>query len=316
MLDAETAERPRAAPSTPQVLTEPQFATSVRLCILGNSGSGKSWLGNEVKKILEMSPCSSTESRETVSVVSSAAIDETPSVCEMMHLDLLHFSSLGSHERRSPADKAAMLDAFYAGNRLHSTDTRTGADTDASSDAASPSWIMEGVFGEYVQDAISKGKATAVLLLDTPFETCKAQVAQRGGNHGTIDTEESREKLFKYAAGYYTRDDARSEKGHLQILQDAKARGLQTAILRSRDEVGRFLHAAKTRALDLLQNHPPPLSSLEFAEDAEDNRGQEGEDKDEERDRKRVRGAGRMGGGPCTWAGPEGVAFAIRAHGD
>ncbi len=175
---------------------------------------------------------------------------------------------------------------------------------------------MEGVFGEYVQDAILKGKATAVLLLDTPFETCKAQVTLRGGNHGTIDTEDSREKLFKYAAGYYTRDDARSEKGHQQILQDAKARGLQTAILRSREEVARFLQVAKTRVTDLLQcpHTPPPTTTpttttshlgLEF-----DGKGEQGGEMEGERDGKGVRV--RVRG---SRLGPEGIAFAMRAHG-
>jgi hypothetical protein len=187
-----------------------------------------------------------------------------------------------------------MLEAFYAGNGTNSTE---------------PSWVMEGVFGEYVQDAISKGKATAVLLLDTPFETCKVQVTQRGGNHGTTDTEESREKLFKYAAGYYSRDDARSEKGHRQILEDAKARGLQTAVLSTREEVGHFLHVAKTRIVDL-GLHPPPSLRPILTEDGE--RGGEGEGEVDGRASKK--GAGKeVLGGVHRQLAAEGITFAMRA---
>jgi len=165
-----------------------------RIGILGNSGSGKSWLANKISN--ESSP--------------------------VLHLDLVHFADLQTKARRDDAGRTDMLEKFCA---------------------SSESWVMEGVFGEYIQR--NHLLATAVIWLDIPWEICRERILARGGNHGAVDTPESQIKLLKFAKGYFTRTDARSEVGHRIIVEEASQAGRMVLRLKSEKEVGVFLTSCK-----------------------------------------------------------------------
>ena len=173
------------------------------ICILGNSGSGKSYLAKAL-----------------------ASSFSPPLSC--IHLDHVYFDTSaprasGRLLRRPEPEKQALCAAALA--------------------AAPPTgWVSEGVFGELVQHFLSAAPAPPTLLwLAMPWPLCESRLRTRRDNLGACgpDTAESTEQLAAWAAAYYTRTDPRSAAGHEEML---KAHAGAVA-LRSEAEVEVFLAA-------------------------------------------------------------------------
>lgn len=100
--------------------------------------------------------------------------------------------------------------------------------------AAKPAWIIEGVYGWLVQEAVPQ--ATALLWLDVPVDECVVNLRQRGLRRG--GNEASFEALIAWAAEYPHRRTSSSLAGHGRIFADFPRRKLR---LISRTDMGRCL---------------------------------------------------------------------------
>jgi hypothetical protein len=112
--------------------------------------------------------------------------------------------------------------------------------------AATPQWVIEGVFGWLAEVALPR--ATALIWLDLPWADCKRGLEARGPAYSPSPQEY--EALVQWAAQYGTRQTASSEAGHRKIF-DAFS-GVKVA-LRSRADVEAFT-ARLTAGLDTMRD--------------------------------------------------------------
>lgn len=162
-----------------------------RIVIIGNSGSGKSWLAERLANQLR-----------------SPTID----------LDEIHWIPGGYQARRNQAEARAAVQTHAAKDR----------------------WIIEGVYGWLVAEALPK--ATALLLLDMPDEQCVANVQARGIRRG--GDEASHIELIAWICEYRTRQNSNSWIGHAGLF-DSFAGPKQR--LRSRSELDALIDATFDR---------------------------------------------------------------------
>jgi adenylate kinase family enzyme len=99
--------------------------------------------------------------------------------------------------------------------------------------AATPHWVIEGVFGWLVDVAMPR--ATTLIWLDLPWAECKAGIEARGPQYSPSQAEY--EALLEWAAAYWSRDTSSSEAGHARIF---KAFAGNKVALRSRTAVAAF----------------------------------------------------------------------------
>jgi adenylate kinase family enzyme len=127
-------------------------------------------------------------------------------------LDLLHWEGDGYSAKREEAVSRAMV---------HEA-------------AATPGWVIEGVYGWLAEVALPR--ATALVWLDMPWALCRESLLARGQHRG--GTEADFEKLMAWAEAYWTRQTPSSFAGHLQLFEGfpgAKRR------LRDRQQMRLFL---------------------------------------------------------------------------
>jgi adenylate kinase family enzyme len=80
--------------------------------------------------------------------------------------------------------------------------------------AASPQWVIEGVFGWLAEVALPR--ATALIWLNLPWPDCKAGLEARGPDHSPSPQEY--EALLQWAEHYSIRRTSSSEAGHRKIF--------------------------------------------------------------------------------------------------
>jgi adenylate kinase family enzyme len=100
--------------------------------------------------------------------------------------------------------------------------------------AATPQWVIEGVFGWLVDVAIAR--ATALIWLDLPWTDCLAGLQARGS--ATSPSPAEYEALLVWAAQYSHRNTSSSEAGHRRIYEAFTG---AKVTLRRRDEVADLL---------------------------------------------------------------------------
>jgi len=195
------------------------MAFPLRVIVLGNSGSGKSYLADALETLM-------------------ASVGR-PITC--VHLDHVHFDTTQPRlpgvklVRRSEAEKHALLDAAMQ---------------------ASPhGWVVEGIFGELAArcldtPSVSNPSEVVVVWLSLDWDVCLQRLAHRPNNLGTTaaGTPESIAKLHQWAADYYTRSDQRSATGHAALVA---AHTGPAVTLRSAESVDRWLAACEAAAGDV-----------------------------------------------------------------
>lgn len=156
----------------------------LRTVIMGNGGSGKSWLAERLAVRLG---------------------------CPVIDLDQIHWEPGGyNHARDKDVAKAAVRDA-----------------------ASAETWIIEGVYGWLVGEALPSATALIWLVLDDA--ECIANVKHRGPRGST---EVAFEGLLTWVADYRVRQNANSFWGHQRIFASFDGTRLT---LQSRAEIGAFL---------------------------------------------------------------------------
>jgi adenylate kinase family enzyme len=115
----------------------------------------------------------------------------------VIDLDLLHWEDEGRGPKRDEA--AAMALAQEA--------------------AAAPRWIMEGVYGWLA--AVIVTRATALLWLDLPWDTCRAGLVARGPRRGA--TPQDQAELLAWAEAYWTRTTPSSFAGHARLFASSSS---------------------------------------------------------------------------------------------
>lgn len=143
----------------------------MKTVIIGNSGSGKTWLANRLAE----------------------GTDAT-----VIHLDEFFWQPGSFDRKRTPMEVEQLI----------------------TTSKRSPSWIVEGVFGElaarYLDDA------ELLILLDLDWPTCKARLQARGSESkrhlGREQSEKGLRDLIDWASHYYDRSDGRSWSGHQALF--------------------------------------------------------------------------------------------------
>jgi adenylate kinase family enzyme len=123
-----------------------------RVLIMGNGGSGKTWLAQRIGEQLRHA---------------------------IVHLDDIHWEP----------------------GRYGIARDRTLRDEMVMAGAGGQTWVMEGVYGQLVNMALSR--ATALIWLDLPIEACIANVKQRGIQGGESETQFT--GLLQWVSEYRTR---------------------------------------------------------------------------------------------------------------
>jgi energy-coupling factor transporter ATP-binding protein EcfA2 len=80
--------------------------------------------------------------------------------------------------------------------------------------AATPQWVIEGVFGWLAEVALPR--ATALIWLNLPWADCKAGLEARGPQYSP--SPEEYEALLLWAENYGNRQTPSSETGHRKIF--------------------------------------------------------------------------------------------------
>jgi adenylate kinase family enzyme len=94
--------------------------------------------------------------------------------------------------------------------------------------AATPRWIIEGVYGWLAEAAIAR--ATALIWLDVPWNVCRERLLARGQRRGGTTADFS--ELLKWAESYWDRQTSTSFKGHQRLFE-----GFSAAKFRLRDRM-------------------------------------------------------------------------------
>jgi hypothetical protein len=100
--------------------------------------------------------------------------------------------------------------------------------------AATPQWIVEGVFGWLVEAILTR--ATALMWLDLPVDVCRQGLLARGKSARA--TEPDFANLLSWCEEYGARPTSSSYTGHMRIFESFDALKIR---LRSREEVSLFL---------------------------------------------------------------------------
>ena len=167
----------------------------MKVVIIGNSGSGKTWLANQ------LATCASAT---------------------VIHLDEL-FWEPGSLDRKRSKDEVLAL---------------------IETSKLTPSWIVEGVFGELAE--LYLPEADALVWLDLDWFTCKARLQRRETNMAIAQSEAGLARLLEWAAAYYRRSDKRSIEGHRDLFE--RFTGIRIH-LRSEDASTAFIADAQRSTL-------------------------------------------------------------------
>ena len=85
--------------------------------------------------------------------------------------------------------------------------------------AATPRWVVEGVFGWLAEVAIPR--ATALIWLDVPWDVCREGLLARGQRRG--GTAADFVELLKWAEAYWDRQTPTSFKGHRRLFETFSA---------------------------------------------------------------------------------------------
>ncbi len=99
--------------------------------------------------------------------------------------------------------------------------------------AATPRWIIEGVFGWLAEIALPR--ATAIIWLDLPWSVCREGLLARGQRGGS---EADFAELLAWSEAYWDRKTSSSFEGHSRLFESFPGIKLR---LRDRGEVGRLL---------------------------------------------------------------------------
>jgi adenylate kinase family enzyme len=81
--------------------------------------------------------------------------------------------------------------------------------------AATPRWVIEGVYGWLAEVAISR--ATGLIWLDVPWNVCRASLLARGQRRGGTAADFC--ELLKWAKAYWDRQTPTSFKGHQRLFE-------------------------------------------------------------------------------------------------
>ncbi len=136
-----------------------------RTVIVGNGGSGKSWLAERVADLIDVQ-----------------AID----------LDMIHWLPGGYNAKRDPEEARDAVRKLAAADR----------------------WVIEGVYGWLVQEALPR--ATALVHLDIPDEECVENAQARGLRRG--GDEASHAALIAWIREYRVRQNANSHVAHAKLF--------------------------------------------------------------------------------------------------
>jgi adenylate kinase family enzyme len=166
-----------------------------RTVILGNSGSGKSWLAEQLAQLLK-----------------SQAFD----------LDEIHWLPGSYQTRRDLSEARTAVRAVAAGDR----------------------WIIEGVYGSLVAEALPR--ATALVMLDVSDDECVSNIQTRGLRRG--GDVESHQKLIAWVQEYRTRESPSSLSGHGALFEAFHGPKIR---LRSREEIASQVRALHTSASEI-----------------------------------------------------------------
>jgi adenylate kinase family enzyme len=104
-------------------------------------------------------------------------------------------------------------------------------------------WIIEGVYGSWIESAIKK--ADLVIWLDIPFRVLSWRIFKRHFTRLNKKNPESFKDtlgLIKYARKYKIENHSSSYKSHKDLLERNK---IQFVILKSRKEIEKFLKEVK-----------------------------------------------------------------------
>lgn len=144
-----------------------QSSQNLRILIMGNGGSGKTWLAGELAMHLGRMPT---------------------------HLDHIHWEPGGRGIQRDKRHAIADVEAVVQ----------------------SDTWLIEGVYGRYIDIALAR--ATLVVWLDLPEEVCIANIRGRGPQLGEGDA--AFEELIAWVAGYRVRkNNWNSFEKHLAMFE-------------------------------------------------------------------------------------------------
>jgi adenylate kinase family enzyme len=139
----------------------------MKAVIIGNSGSGKTWLATSMAECLG---------------------------ADAIHLDNIFWRPQSFQERRSAAEVSSLL----------------------ASARSSPSWIVEGVFGELAKFFLPE--AEVLVWLDLAWDVCEKRLrdrsAQANAHMGRYQNQKEVEALLLWAGSYDHRNDMSSYAGH------------------------------------------------------------------------------------------------------
>ncbi|MDQ0136195.1 adenylate kinase family enzyme [Neorhizobium galegae] len=173
-----------------------RMTTFRRIVIMGNGGSGKTWLALRLSEPLGL---------------------------PLVHLDDVHWKP----------------------GRYGIARDRAVVHEDVRRMAAGEAWLIEGVYGLYVDIALPR--TTTLIWLDLSEEECVANIMRRGIQGG--ESQESFDGLVKWVSEYRARkNNWNSFEGHLKLYESFSG---QKARLTNRDEITayaeNFLRSRKSR---------------------------------------------------------------------
>jgi hypothetical protein len=100
--------------------------------------------------------------------------------------------------------------------------------------AATPHWVIEGVYGWLAEVAMPR--ATALIWLNLPWPECKAGLEARGPAYSPSPAEY--DALLTWAGEYWSRPSPSSETGHRRLFDAFTGEKFE---LRSRQEIACFV---------------------------------------------------------------------------
>ncbi|MGF9563387.1 AAA family ATPase [Neorhizobium sp. JUb45] len=163
-----------------------QSSQNLRALIMGNGGSGKTWLARELGLLLDRTPA---------------------------HLDNIHWEPGGCGVARDRQQVIADVESVVGLDR----------------------WLIEGVYGRYIDIALTR--ATLVVWLDLPEEACIANIRERGPQYS--ESEAALEELIVWVADYRVRQNNwNSYERHLAMFE--RYAGPKFRLL-DRNDVGSWL---------------------------------------------------------------------------
>jgi adenylate kinase family enzyme len=105
--------------------------------------------------------------------------------------------------------------------------------------AATPRWVMEGVYGWLAEVAIPR--ATVLIWLDVPWDVCREGLLARGQRRG--GTAADFDDLLKWSEAYWDRQTPTSFKGHQRLFETFSSAKFR---FRNRKEADHLLNVLTT----------------------------------------------------------------------